>query len=34
MANDLKRRIHKAVNRMNAETLEELFWHMTFEGLI
>ena len=34
MAEEKKRIIRKALNRMSAEEIENVFWYMTVEGLI
>lgn len=34
MADDMMQRIRKALTRMKAEEVENLFWYMTLEGLI
>jgi hypothetical protein len=34
MAEEKKRLIRKALNRMSAEDIENVFWYMTVEGLI
>ena len=34
MAEEKKRLIRKALNRMSAEEIENVFWYMTVEGLI
>lgn len=34
MAEEKKRLIRKALNRMSAEDIENVFWYMTLEGLI
>ena len=34
MAEEKKRLIRNALNRMSAEDIENVFWYMTVEGLI
>jgi hypothetical protein len=34
MAEEKKRLIRKALNRMSIEDIENVFWYMTVEGLI
>ena len=34
MADNLRKRIQKAISRMKLEDLENLFWYLTVEGLV